>query len=336
MSLAETFLETATVEGEKITTLYDQWTPLEVVPLADDITCLLLQDAMSGRQAVWYFDESRHYCGSHIEVVQRLQPNDILTTVSPWFDTLARHSLSASPIALHDARPVPPFLATQLAAAWSVRMLGDLRQLQTALVEQHKDIAHVGEAALSARQVRRLLGTRVGPESLIVLSPFSDIPLRSQISFVVDHQLIHRFHDPEHDCSFYLAWWEKRLDQQPSFYCPKANIIISDEGMAGMLPSLILGWYLANPGHVGSIDAAQAFEARDYGLGQASGLTIDHADTEPALSSAPAASSADMISESWAFLHQHHPGDDPAPGRQSDHKPSSGLLDRLRSLVKKK
>ena len=336
MNPAEAFLDTATMDGEKITSLYDQWVAKDVVYLADDIICLTLQDAMSGRQAVWYFDESRSYCGSHIEVVQRLQPADILTTVSPWFDTLARHALSASPEPLPDARPIPLFLATQLAAAWSVRMMGDLRQLQTALLEQNKEVARIDDAVLSSRRIRRLLGTRVGPESLVVLSPFSDAPLWSQISFVVDHQLIHRFYDTEHDCCFYLSWWEKQLDQQPGFYCPKANILISDDGMAGMLPSLILGWYLSNPDHVGAIEAAQAFEARDYGLGQASSLTIDTVEDKPALSSAPSASSADMISESWAFLHQHHPGDDPAPSHKNDHKPSSGLLGRLRSLVKKK
>ncbi|GBQ88241.1 hypothetical protein AA0535_1491 [Asaia krungthepensis NRIC 0535] len=332
----DAFLRTVTIDGEAVSSLYDQWTPQEIVPLADDITCLVLADAFSGRKAVWYLDESRAYCGSHIEVVQRLQPHDILSTVSPWFDSLVRHSLAAAPQPLHDARAVPLFLATQLAAAWSVRMLGDLRQIQTALLEKGQSIAQVGEKALSTRQVRRIMGTRIGPESLVVLSPFTEKPLRSQISFVVDHQLIHRFHDAELDCSFYLAWWEKQLDKPPSFYCPKANVIISDETMAGMLPSLILGWYLSHPEHVDIIASAPGFEARDYGLGSASSLRIDTPEAAVPLPAAPNASSADMISESWAFLQHHHPAAETPSADKKDEKSSARLLGRLRSFVKKK
>lgn len=247
MSAVDDLLRGIRVDGEALTALYDQWIPQEIVALDDDIRCLTLSDAMSGRQAVWYLDGENHYCGSHIEVVQRLHPQQILSAVAPWFDELARHSLSATPTALQDAPRVPLFLATQLAAAWCVRVLTDMRQIQTSLAEQDQEIATLGERTLSSRQIRRLLGTRIGPESLVVLSPLSDRPLRSQISFVIEHQLVHRFYDPEADCSFYLSWWERQLDKSPSFYCPKTNLLVSDENMAGMLPAMILAGISATP-----------------------------------------------------------------------------------------
>ncbi|BAT20776.1 hypothetical protein [Asaia bogorensis] len=336
MTNAEAFLKTAQIDGETIGSLYDQWLPQELISLADDITCVTFSDALSDRKAVWYFNESREYCGSHVEVVQRLQPSDILSSVSPWFDALFRNALSATPSALGGARPLPLFLATQLAAAWSVRMMADLRQVQTALIEQDREIARVDDKPLSARDVRRLLGARIGPETLVVLSPFSGAPLRSQISFVVDHQLIHRFYDPELDCAFYLAWWERQLDAPPSFYCPKANVVVSDETLAGMLPSLILGWYLGTPEHAEMIAQAQAFEARDYGLGKASSLMSEVNAPSAPLPAVPDAASADMISESWAFLHQHQPAGHSPADTSKDPKPSGKLIDRLRSLVKKK
>jgi len=337
MTAADDFLRSVRVGGETLSALYDQWTPQAVVPLADDITCLTFSDPLTGRNAVWYLDESHNYCGSHIEVVQRMRPDDILGAVAPWFDELARNALSATPTLLRDAPAMPLFLATQLAAAWSVRVLMDLRQIQTSLAGQEQILAQIGQSSLSAKQIRRILGSRVGPETLVVLSPLTDIPLRAQISFVVDHQLIYRFHDPEADCVFYLAWWEKQLDKPPSFYCPKAAILVSDEAMAGMLPSLILGWYLSNPEHVASIAEALAFEARDYGLGTASSLQFDPA-TEAALPPPPSTASADMISESWAFLAQNptRPAS-PAETRQEAEKKQTGrLFDKLRSYVKKK
>ena len=336
MSAIDDLLRGIRVDGEALTALYDQWIPQEIVALDDDIRCLTLSDAMSGRQAVWYLDGENHYCGSHIEVVQRLHPQQILSAVAPWFDELARHSLSATPTALQDAPRVPLFLATQLAAAWCVRVLTDMRQVQTSLTEQDQEIATLGERTLSSRQVRRLLGTRIGPESLVVLSPISDTPLRSQISFVIEHQLVHRFYDPEADCTFYLSWWERQLDKSPSFYCPKANLLVSDENMAGMLPAMILGWYLSNPHHVATIADAQAFEARDYGLGSASSLLVE-IDTGNTLPPAPETTSADMISESWAFLHRN-PSEIAPQGAQNprqEKKQSGRLFERLRSLVKK-
>ncbi|NIE79259.1 hypothetical protein [Asaia sp. As-1742] len=336
MSGAETFLASARIEGEEIGSLYDQWLPQDVVRLADDVTCVTFKDALSERQAVWYFDANRDYCGSHIEVVQRLQPDDVLATVSPWFDSLSRTSLAAMPSPARDSLALPLFLSTQLAAAWSVRMMADLQQIQTALVEQEREITRVEGTALSARDLRRLLATRIGRETLVVLSPFSGLPLRSQISFVVDHRLIHRFYDEGLDCAFYLAWWEKQIDAPPSFYCPKANIIVSDENMAGMLPSLVLGWYLSTPDHVSMIMGAQAFEARDYGLGKASALMAESHTPDATLPSAPDAASADLISESWAFLHQHKSNGSIVPDPKKDPRPAGGLFNRLRSIVKKK
>ncbi|NVN02871.1 MULTISPECIES: hypothetical protein [Asaia] len=336
MSAADDLLRGIRVDGETLTALYDQWAPQEIIALDDDIRCLTLSDTMSGRQAVWYLDGENNYCGSHIEVVQRLHPQQILAAVAPWFDELARHSLSAAPTSLDSAPRVPLFLATQLAAAWCVRVLTDMRQTQTSLTEQDQDLATLDERTLSSRQVRRLLGTRIGPESLVVLSPLSDRPLRSQISFVIEHQLIHRFYDPEADCTFYLSWWERQLDKPPSFYCPKANLLVSDENMAGMLPAMILGWYLSNPHHAATIADAQAFEARDYGLGNASSLLVE-VEADSSLPPAPETTSADMISESWAFLHQN-PSEIAAPasqGQRQEKKQSGRLFGRLRSLVKK-
>ncbi|WP_122050707.1 hypothetical protein [Asaia bogorensis] len=336
MSDAEVFLQSALVDGEKISSLYDQWISQDVIPLADDITCVTFKDSFSNRQAVWYFNESREYCGSHIEVVQRLRPDDILAAVSPWLDALSRTSLSSTPSVIANAPSLPLFLSTQLAAAWSVRMMANLQQIQTALAEQEREITRVHGKPLSARDLRRLLATRIGQETLVVLSPFSGAPLRSQISFVADHRLIHRFHDPELDCAFYLAWWEKQIEAPPSFYCPHAGIIVSDETMAGMLPSLILGWYLSNPDHVNLITGAQAFEARDYGLGKASSLMADPTTSGVALPSVPDAASADMISESWAFLHQNPQTATSLSEQKKDPQPSGKLIKRLRSLIKKK
>ncbi|WP_025885237.1 hypothetical protein [Asaia prunellae] len=337
MNAPDDLLRNIRVDGECLTTLYDQWVPQEMIVLTDDIRCLVMHDPLSGREAVWYLDGENNYCGSHIEAVQRLHPQQILSAVAPWFDDLTRYSLSASPVGIPDAPLMPNFLATQLAAAWCVRTLTETRQLQTALAEQDKDIAHFGEKTLSARRVRRLLGTRVGPESLVVLSPLTDIPLRSQISFVSNRQLVHRFYDKETDCSFYLSWWEKQLDQLPSFYCPKANLLVSDETMAGMLPALILGWYLSNPHHVASIADAQAFEARDYGLGQASALLAESEAVETTLPHAPETTSADMISESWAFLSQNPSSPTPVEEQRTlqEKKQSGRLFERLRSFVKK-
>ncbi|GAB6853078.1 hypothetical protein [Asaia astilbis] len=336
MSAADDFLRSVRVDGEKLDGLYDQWIPQEVIALADDIQCLTLTDTLSGRQAVWYLDGERNYCGSHIEVVQRLHPQQILSTVAPWFDDLVRHSLSSTPHPVEGAPEMPFFLAAQLAAAWSVRTLGDLRQIQTSLAGQDQEFASVGGRVLSARQIRRILGTRIGPESLIVLSPLTDKPLKSQVSFLAENQLIHRFYDAEAGCTFYLSWWERQLDKAPTFYCPLANLIVSDEGMAGMLPSVILGWYLSHPEHVTVIAEALAFEARDYGLGNASSLQIDK-QPEKGLPPAPAAASAEMISESWAFLHRNPstPAAEPTKREEQQEKKSGRLFDRLRSLVNK-
>lgn len=339
MSVAEHVLRTITVDGERLDALYDQWSPEHWVQLDDEIACLTFHDPISGHSAVWYLNADHAYCGSHIEVVQRLSTQDIITCISPWFDTLSKHSLATQPLHPESVPTIPPFLAIQLAGAWCVRQLNDLKQIHTSLIEQNQSLDGIEESGLTARQVRRLLATRIGPESLVVLSPFSDAPLRSQISFVVDHKLVHRFHDPEKDSAFYLAWWERQLDTPPIFYCPHLKIVIGDDGQAPLLPGQILGWYLSHPEHVTTIEQAHLFEARDYGLGQASSLlndlpNEDASTNQPIPETMP---SADMISESWALLHQ--PRVEMAPDLQnasSIQKKSDKLFERMRSLIQKK
>lgn len=338
MTLGEALLNSVTIDGEPVSGLYDQWSPAEHVVLADNVQCLTFHDPLSGRSAVWYLDGNACYCGSHIEVVQRLRPEEICDTVAPWFDDLARHALVSSPTPLPDIPPMPLFLAVQLAAAWAVRNLADVRLIQSALLGKDRSADRPEDLPIAPRQLHRLLGTRIAPETLVVLSPFTDRPLRSQISFSVDHQIIHRFCDPETDTVFYLVWWEKQLDQSPSLYFPESRLIVSDIDLAGMIPPRILGWYMSTPDHVSLIAEAREFEAQDFGLGSASSLLASPENTASPPTTPEDVSTADMISESWAFLHrtQDEPSESPAAEDSTRTRPSGSLLGRLRSLVRKR
>lgn len=340
-------LKDVTIDGQPVSTLYDRWQPTALVPLSEDATCLTLAEPESGRHAVWYLNAQKRYCGSHIEVTEHLSADDVLAPLAPIFDELARTSLATlPPAAPPEMATIPPFLAIELASAWVVRNLANTAIVPVSRPESDGTVSGPNGLAISNASLHRMLESRLGDGPLIVPSPFTGAPLRTQLSFALDHLLIHRFYDPEQKAAFYLIWPERDRDRKAIFYSPLSRLIVSDLPGAGLIPGRILGWYLSHPEHVRAVAEAPIFEARDYGLGQASKLKDG-----PAQSSAeqmpPRQPHGEAISDSWTFLRETAAGKtssaallpstkapEPITSRKTGQE--SGLLGRLRSFFQKK
>ncbi|AQS87895.1 hypothetical protein [Neoasaia chiangmaiensis] len=336
-------LEGVTLDGRPVTTLYDRWMPVSSVPLSRDVTCVLLRDADSDRLSLWYLDAGRAYLGPHIEALNRISADDVLAPVAPALAELAQYSLAGRPqTPIAPVPPMPALLAEQLAGAWAVRNLHAVSIVPISRAEADGTLSGPGGLVLDDRNMRRLLDSRVGEGPLVVASPFDAAPLRAQTIIETAGLTIHRFYAADQDAAFYLIWPVSRTDdQKPAFYCPRAQLIVSDQPQAGLLPGRILAWYLMHPDHVRDIEEATDFQATDYGLGRASGL-MDISDA-PETPEVPVQAVRSQ-SEAWSFLAASAAGkparlpDDPPPRQEKTGETTaapSGLFKRLRAFMKR-
>ncbi|GAJ28685.1 hypothetical protein [Acidomonas methanolica] len=336
-------LEGVTRDGKPVARLYDQWEPGLAVRISGEALGLILRDRDSGRETVWYLDETRAVRGCHIEALEGMSLDTAMGPIAASLAELAVHSLAGTP------RPPPLFLpeaatclASQIAAAWSVRHFAGMTLRSVAEARSSDGLAASGPA-LDTSAVRRLLETRPGAAARVLLSPFDDTPLRAQITIAVEGFSVHRFHAEAQDAAFYLAWPERETAQPsglaPVFFCPAARLVIADHPDAVMLPGRLLGWYLTHPAHVRSIAEAASFDAREYGLGHASALASPPSPVEAGLSAeANGPSPMQSRSAAWDFLHETGlaaPVPDsamPSPSRLGP----TGVMGRLRGIFKRR
>ncbi|UYH51130.1 hypothetical protein N5W20_08580 [Candidatus Kirkpatrickella diaphorinae] len=341
------FYRRVRVDGHRLERLYPGWRVEAHVSLSDNISAVVFIEERSARRAAWFLNSRFDYCGSHIEFLLKLDTDDVLDTVAHAFKALYRTSLSKKPLRVasgEDISAMPEFLSLHLSLAWSARNIRNISVSTKAEITQ-KAAAQpelIGQWRLSA--ITRLLDTRITAETLIILSPYDDKPLRSQLSFMIEDLLVHRFYDDDADAAFYLIWRRSGLKDPPSLYLPDTGLVISDLEFPALIPAKILAWMLINPSHVQVIEHAQHFDPESFGLGRTSDMTNLSPTPEVLPEHKPTYQRADLISPAWAFLSQSGASKSkdqdatPEPDRAAtkptrDAPAPSGFLSRIRRKV---
>lgn len=295
------------VDGIRLDRLYPGWRLEAHVCLSDNISAVVFVEEKSGRHATWFLNSRYDYCGSHIEFLRKLNTDDVLDTIAYAFKALYRTSLTRKPSRIvvgDEISAMPEFLSLHLSLAWSARNITNISvATKVDIAEKAKTRPELlGRWRMST--LARLLDTRITAETLIILSPYDDKPLRSQLSFIVDDLLIHRFYDDDADAAFYLVWKRAGLSDAPSIYSPETGLVISELEFPALIPAKILAWMLINPSHVQVIEHAQRFDPESFGLGRTSDLTNSSPELNVLPEQKPTYQRADLISPAWAFLSQ--------------------------------
>lgn len=177
-------LSRISVDHRPVKALYDRWAATDVVRLSDEVSCLILADQDSGREAVWYLDRDGLYRGSHIEFCAHLTADDILAPLQHIFDDLARHNLTRRPLAPAGIPGnTPVFLAIQFASAWVVRHMAHISFVPTSRSETDAMLRGPDGISIAAQSLRRLLASRIGTGPLVVSSPFPASPCAPRSPF---------------------------------------------------------------------------------------------------------------------------------------------------------
>jgi len=347
MSLDAPATRPIVLNGHPIGPLYADWREETRIPLFDLLTCVQLRSPASGTTTCWYLDPENTLLAPHIEALPDTTLQTLLERAGTVFAPLLATTLGGT---LPDT-PAPSLgftneaTSVQLACAWTARHLPSLSILPASRAETEGTLSGPTGIALDDRRVRAVMDSRLGPGTLVVASPFSSAPTRSQLSFEIQGLLIHRFFDAENDAAFYLIWPANALTTKPAFFCPKANLIVSDLPQSALLPGRILAWFGLTPDHTDRIRTAIPFQPQDFGLGSASTLASESAlPAEPAEkppasqdASAPEAAQKPAMTQSWSVLMAKDTtaATQPAPPQPAPAPAARGLFGRLRSAFGK-
>ncbi|EHH67028.1 hypothetical protein [Gluconobacter morbifer] len=264
-------LEGVRLDDAPVERLYPGWVALSRQPAAESFEAVVLQDEQSGRQACWWL-ENDSYVGSHVMVLEADVQNRLLTGMDPVFWPLAEGVLAGN--SREDASRFVTDLAqpalNELTGAWLNRHAPHTILMPPPAPDNGDALTCPDGRVIKENRLKILLSSRRGSEALVVASPFSDLPLRAQLSMPVAGYTAYRFHDEAEQIVFYLIWNDGQPDRRPSFYYPQGPLLISEDPLGAFLPSFILGWYATHPDHAEAIRAARPFRPEDFGVGQAS------------------------------------------------------------------
>jgi hypothetical protein len=313
-------------DGAWFDRLYDGWDEIARTALAHGVTGLVLRRAATGQTVCWYLGSDGAVLSTHAAFLEGDVRTVLWRAAESWAVPLVKGSLSGTPDAVPPSSDLPPPLLAEIAGAWAAQNLGAIAIYPASWATTGGMMSGQTGLAIEDTRIAALLESRVSSEALIVASPFTGAPLRAQIVLDCDELAVHRFHDPEHDAAFYLTWQTRATMERPSFFCPKAHLIVSDQPDPALLPGRILAWYAAHPDHARQIAEAVPFKAHDYGLGRASALT-DLKDEEPAV--AAPLEHGGSESAAWALLRTTDGTGSALPAEQSPEDPRPGFLKRL-------
>ncbi|QDH16770.1 hypothetical protein [Swingsia samuiensis] len=342
-------LEDVLLDASPVTELYPDWEPKSRHPVVDHFEAIVFEETASHRQACWWLENNR-YIGSHIIVLPKETQNRLLVSMDKFFWAIAEGILKGNTNPEEKrffSDETPQIVSRELAATWLHRhaphtVFVDIKNIDNSKSFTCPDGKVLVEGRLPAlfASKRFSLGS-----NLVVSSPFSAMPLRSQIEMKLDSTITaYRFYDDMEDVVFYLLWDESEPNQPPSFYYPQGPLLISEPDIGPLLPGWILEWYNRHPEHENLIETARPFLPEDYGVGRASSMRLRQPTPQESKpnhpqdasnSSEPPPQPSEEQQASPIFTHflKSHTINDLT---QTDNSSKKGLIGRFKSLLGKK
>lgn len=352
--MTTSLLDGIEIDGSPAGALYPGWTAVDRQPVVGQFEVIVFQDEASKRQACWWI-ENGIYRGSHVLALPPETQNSLLTGMDSLFWPLAEGVLGGEirdEVSLSRSE-LPEVALKELAGAWLGRHAPHAIFIAAGHADSGEALTCPDGRPIGEGRMKALLSARRTGETLVVSSPFSALPVRSQVEMKLGSATAYRFQDKSENVVFYLVWDETAPDRRPSFYYPKGPLLISDAPAGPLFTGWILEWFARHGDHAEAIRSARPFLPEDFGLGQASSLrapqkTQDAPVTEPLPIETP--SSTDAV-ESSEELHVASTRDASQDKREAERSfipnlplrtdpvvqspPKKGLFGRLKTFLKR-